>query len=175
LILNDFVRPLGRALPLLILACTFVAPVATVARAEPLPLATDLAAAAKMAREQRVPVLIAFTLKTCPYCATARRDHLEPMHSSARWRDKAIMLELQLDGEQPLRDFAGNDTTAREFARKFAVRSVPTVIVFNDSGKPTATPLVGLSSGDFYSLYLEQAVESGLIDMRLARLKPQTP
>ncbi len=168
--INDFLCGGQRALWLLILACAFAT---TAIHAEPLPLATDLAATAKMAREQRVPVLIAFTLKICPYCATARRDHLEPMYVSEQWRDKAIMLELQLDGAQPLRDFAGNATTAREFARRFSVRSVPTVIVFNDSGKPTATPLVGLSSGDFYSLYLEQAVESGLIDMRYPQPKPQ--
>ncbi|MEQ1772502.1 MAG: thioredoxin family protein [Burkholderiales bacterium] len=161
--LKDLFKYITRALWLLILACTLAAlPV----HAEPLPLATDLAEAARMAREQRVPVLIAFTLKTCPYCNTARRDYWEPMHTSEKWRGKAIMLELQLDGVQPLRDFAGNATTARDFARRFTVRSVPTVIVFNDSGKPTTTPLVGLSSGDFYSLYLEQAVESGLIDMR---------
>ena len=161
--LKDFFRIAHRAAWLLILACTFTTPTA---QAEPLPLATDLAAASRVARAQRVPVLIAFTLTTCPYCATARRDHLEPMHISEKWRDKAIMLELQLDGTQPLRDFAGNATTARDFARKFAVRRVPTVIVFDDGGVPTATPLVGLSSGDFYSLYLEQAVESGLIKMR---------
>lgn len=155
----------------LILACTL----APVALAEPLPLATDLAAAARKAREHRVPILIAFTLTTCPYCTTARRDHLEPMYVSEQWRYKAIMLELQLDGAQPLRDFAGNTTTAREFARKFAVRSVPTVIVFNDSGKPTATPLVGLSSGDFYSLYLEQAVEAGLVHMQYPQANPQHP
>lgn len=149
----------------MILACTLASSAATV-YADPLPLATDLAQAVRTAREQRIPILIAFTLKNCPYCATARRDHLEPMRASEKWRDKAIMLELQIDGPQPLRDFAGGVTTARDFARRFEVRRVPTVIVFNDSGKPTATPLVGLSSGDFYSLYLEQAVESGLIDMR---------
>jgi thioredoxin-related protein len=163
LFLNDFFISIRQAVGLLILACTFAAPAA---QADPLPFATNLADAARIAREQRVPVLIAFTLKHCPYCATARRDYLEPMRASAKWRDKAIMLELQLDGAQPLRDFEGNATTARDFARKFSVRSVPTVIVFDDSGKPTATPLVGLSSGDFYSLYLEQAVESGLIQMR---------
>lgn len=169
--INNYLCCAGRAIRALILACTL----ASVVHAEPLPLATDLAAAARKARELRVPILIAFTLTTCPYCATARRDHLEPMYISEKWRDKAIMLELQLDGAQPLRDFAGNATTARDFARRFAVRSVPTVIVFNDSGKPTATPLVGLSSGDFYSLYLEQAVESGLIDMQYPQSKPQHP
>jgi thioredoxin-related protein len=161
--LNRLFDGVHRALWLLILACAFAAPGA---HAGPLPLASNLAEAARMAREQRVPVLIAFTLKTCPYCAAARRDYLEPMHVSEKWRGKAIMLELQLDGPQALRDFAGNVTTARDFARRFSIRSVPTVIVFDDSGKPAATPLVGLSSGDFYSLYLEQAVEAGLIEMR---------
>jgi len=151
------------AIRLAILACALIAPTAG---AEPLPFATDLAQTARVAREQRVPVMIAFTLKSCPYCTIARRDHLEPMRASKKWRDKAIMLELQLDSAAPLRDFAGNATTARDFARRFAVRRVPTVIVFDDKGTPAALPLVGLSSGDFYSLYLEQAVEAGLINMR---------
>lgn len=129
-------------------------------------MATDLAEAARTARENKIPILIFFTLRTCPYCNTARRDYLAPMHASEKWRGKAIMLELQLDGPQPLRDFAGNAATAREFARKYSVRSVPTVIVFDDTGVPTTTPLVGISAGDYYSLYLEQAVESGLIKMR---------
>ena len=167
--LNDFFRRIQRTLLLLILACTLIASAANVTHAEPLPLVTDLAQAAKMAREQRVPVLIAFTLTTCPYCAIARRDHLEPMRISEKWRDKVIMLELQLDGTQPLRDFAGNATTARAFARKFSVTRVPTVIVFDDNGKPAALPIVGLISADFYSLYLEQAVEAGLIDMQYPR------
>ena len=129
-------------------------------------MASHLAEAAREAREKKIPILIFFSLRTCPYCNTARRDHLEPMRANAKWRDKVIMLELQLDGPQPLRDFAGDATTAREFSRKFSVRSVPTVIVFDDAGLPVTTPLVGLSAGDFYSLYLEQAVESGLIKMR---------
>lgn len=164
--LNDFLSRNRPVLWRLILACAFISPAASAAQAQPLPLATDLADAARKAREQRVPILIAFTLITCPYCATARRDHLQPMRVSEKWRDKVIMLELQLDGAQPLRDFAGNATTARDFARKLSVRRVPTIIVFDDSGKPTATPLVGLSSGDFYSLYLEQAVESALTQMQ---------
>ncbi len=151
---------------LLILACACAVTAVSGARAEPLPLASDLAATAKLAREQRVPVLIAFTLTTCPYCNTARREYWQPMNAGEAWRGKVIMLELQLDGAQPLRDFAGNATTAREFARRFAVRSVPTVIVFDAGGQPASAPLVGLSSSDFYSLYLEQAVEAGLLKMR---------
>ena len=82
------------------------------------PVVNDLAAAANIAREQRVPVLVAFTLKQCPYCNRARREYWTPMHQSAAWRAKALMVEVVLDGEPALRDFDGNPTTVREYARR---------------------------------------------------------
>jgi thioredoxin-related protein len=169
LFLNRFLSISSAAAWALILACTLAATAVNTARAQTLPLVSDLAEAARQAREKQIPVMVAFTLSTCPHCAVARRDHLVPMRASAKWRDQVIMVELQLDGPQPLVDFAGNKTTARDFARGHAVRSVPTVIVFNAEGKPTHAPLVGLAAGDFYSLYLEQAAETGLIDMRFPK------
>ena len=142
---------------------------ATAVRAEtlpPLPLAKDLFTAAEDARTKRIPVMIAFTTRVCPYCRVARRDHLQPMYVSAKWRDKAIMLDMQLDTADTLTDFEGKVTTVREFAKRMGVRSVPTVIVFDGSGQRTGTPLVGLMGADFYTAYLEQAVEDGLVKMR---------
>lgn len=149
-----------------ILACVLSASAVQAQTRQPLPIAKDLAAAASEAREKRIPVMIAFTTRACPYCRVARHDHLEPMHASAKWRGKVVMLDMQLDTPDALRDFEGNTTDVRTFARRFGVRSVPTVIVFDAAGKPASQPLVGLQSGDFYSAYLEQAVESGLIKMR---------
>jgi thioredoxin-related protein len=111
-------------------------------------------------------VLVAFTLKRCPYCTIARRDYWTPMHGNAKWRDKAIMVEVEIDGAPALRDFDGKATTARDFARRFGIRSVPTVVVFDALGVPAASPLVGLAAADFYALYLEQAVDAGLTKMR---------
>ena len=90
------------------------------------------------------------------------------MRASAQWRDKAIMLDMQLDTPDALTDFEGKATTVREFAKRHGIRSVPTVIVFDGDGKRVTTPLVGLQSGDFYTAYLEQAVEAGLVKMRYA-------
>lgn len=136
------------------------------AHAEPPPLTHDLAAAAKLAREQNVPLFVAFTLKRCPYCNTARRDYWQPMNESAEWRAKTRMVEVMLDGEPALRDFAGKATTVREFAKRFAVRFTPTVIVFDTAGVPAAEPVVGLASADFYGAYLERAIEQGLNKVR---------
>lgn len=147
----------------LILACACVI---SAAHAEPLPLVSDLQAAAKTAHAQSAPVFIAFTLKRCPYCNTARRDYWAPMNGSAQWRGKVVMVELEIDGAPALRDFDGTATTARDFAKRYGIRSVPTVIVFDALGTPVATPVIGLASGDFYGAYLEQAIDAGLTKIR---------
>ena len=153
---------------LLILACAGVVTFATGAAAEPLPLINDLEAAAKIAREQRAPLFVAFTLKRCPYCNTARREYWAPMNGSDRWRGKEVMVELMMDGPPALKDFDGKATTARDFAKRYAVSSAPTVLVFDGDGVLAAQPLVGLASVDFYGAYLEQAIEAGLAKTRAA-------
>ena len=167
--LNDYYRISRRASTLLILACACLASAAQTVHSEPLPLVSDLEATAKLAHAQRTPILVAFTLKRCPYCNIARRDYWVPMNGSAAWHSKVIMVELELDGAPALRDFDGKSTTAREFARRFAVRSVPTVIVFDASGAPATTPMVGLAASDFYGLYLEQSIEAGMTKVRESR------
>jgi thioredoxin-related protein len=147
-----------------ILACALLA--AAPVRADAPPLVNDLAAVAAAAYQQRVPVLVAFTTRSCPYCIKARRDYWKPMNERADWRAAVRMVEVMLDGEQTFRDFNGNPTTVREFARRFGVRGVPTVMVFDTSGNPVAEPIVGLPSADFYGAYLKNAVARGLEVMR---------
>lgn len=90
------------------------------------------------------------------------------MQNSAEWRDKVIMLEVDVDSSARLRDFEGKTVSHSEFSKRYSVKRVPTVIVMDDQGKPAASPIVGLISADFYDLYLQQAVEGGLIRQRSA-------
>ena len=92
------------------------------ARAEPPPVVADLAAQLKLAREQNVPLFVAFTLKRCPYCNRARREYWKPMHESADWRAKTRIVEVVLDDTPALIDFAGNAVTTREFAKALLKR-----------------------------------------------------
>lgn len=139
-----------------ILACAVLA--APAQAQDALAPADDLARVAREARDRRVPVLIAFMQQACPYCARARR-HLEPLQASAEWRGKAIMLELDVDSTARLRDFAGEWTTPRDFARRHRIRMVPTVIVFDERGRPAAEAVVGIASDDYYGYYVEQALK----------------
>ncbi|MGE5523558.1 MAG: thioredoxin family protein [Rhodospirillaceae bacterium] len=142
---------------LAILACAMMA--GPVRAAAPLPMADDLARIAVEASERRVPVLLAFMQRTCPYCARARR-HLEPLQASAAWSNQAIMLEIDVDSTERLRDFEGKLTTAQDFARRQGVRMVPTIIVFDQHGRVAADPVIGIASDDFYTYYVEEALKA---------------
>jgi thioredoxin-related protein len=166
LFLNNYLRSARGMLMRLILACACIV---SAAHAAPLPVVSDLEVAAKIAREQSAPVFVAFTLKRCPYCNTARREYWAPMNGAEQWRGKVVMVELELDGAIALRDFDGKATTPRDFAKRFSIRSVPTVIVFDTLGVPAAAPVIGLSSGDFYGAYLEQAIDASLARTRTAQ------
>ncbi|MGE0558666.1 MAG: thioredoxin fold domain-containing protein [Burkholderiales bacterium] len=128
--------------------------------------AGDLAQLAAHARVQRTPVLIAFMQKTCPYCRVARRDYLVPLQNDPLWRGRVLIREVDVDRGARMQDFDGNATTHRDFARKHGVQRVPTVMVFDAGGKAVAPPIIGLLTEDFYRIYIEQAVEAGLVSMR---------
>ena len=128
--------------------------------------ADDLAQVAAEARDKRIPVLVAFMQQSCPYCAVARRNHLLPLQSDPLWRNRVLIREVDVDRNTSMRDFSGAATTHRAFARVHDVRKVPTLIVFDADGKSVGSPLVGLLTEDFYRLYIEQAIESGLTRMR---------
>lgn len=128
--------------------------------------ADDLQRIAADARGKRIPVLLAFMEQRCPYCATARRDHLLPLQNDPQWRDRVLIRTIEVDRNTPIRDFSGNPTTHRELARKYKVKRVPTLMVFDGEGKVVADPIVGLLISDYYRLYIEQSIEAGLARMR---------
>ena len=150
---------------LLILACT--AGGALAQPSQKLEYADDLAALGKLSAARHVPIMLVFTYPVCSYCMQAKAEHLEPMSASANYGPKVIMREIETENDgRKLRDFDGSPTTHGALTRKYDVRSVPTVIVVDAKGKPLTDPIVGLSSPDFYSLYLEQAVDMGRVQLR---------
>ena len=141
----------------------------TMSAAAQLVAADDLFAVAAQARARRVPVLIAFMQKSCPYCAVARRDYLTPLQHHPQWKDRVLIREIDIESHAALRDFSGAVTTTRDFARAHAVRRVPTLIAFDADGEQVYPPIVGLLGEDFYPIYIEQAIEAGLAHMRRQR------
>jgi thioredoxin-related protein len=151
---------------LLILACALDAACAQ-ERAAPLRYADDFAALGQVAAAGRMPIMLVFTRPDCSFCARAKKDHLEPLNANPAYADKIVLREIEAPNELiPLRDFNGAMTTHAEFARKYDVRAVPTVLMVDSKGAPLTDALVGLNLPDFYNLYLEQAIEAARLRLR---------
>jgi hypothetical protein len=127
-----------------------------------LPLASDLAADAVIARSRRIPVLLFFDRADCPYCERALREYLVPMSNDPAWRDRALYRQIEIDRALPLVGFDGGATTHRDLAATFRATLAPTVQVVDATGAPSGSAIVGLRTLDFYGAYLEDAVAAGL-------------
>ena len=137
--------------------------VATAAGAAPrteIPLATDLQADGRQARARRVPLVILFSLPGCPYCEIVRRSHLAPMLRDPDRAARAIIRQIDIDGDQPVTGFSGERITPSQIAKAHGVRAVPVVAFWDGDGKTVAEPLSGMLLPDFYSAYLDDAIET---------------
>jgi thioredoxin-related protein len=150
------------AILLTIVACS-IGP----AFAEPgVPLVHDLQQDAALARDKQGVVLVMFTREQCRYCDTVLNEFLIPMSRNAEYQSKVVMRKVELTSYQEMKDFRGSKTPHRHFAGDSGVRLVPTVMVFDSSGRLLAKPVVGLGTIDYYGEKLDQAIDKGISRVR---------
>ena len=71
-----------------------------------------------------------------------------------------IIRQVDIDGDQPITGFTGERVTPAQIARAHGVRAAPVVAFWDGDGKPIAEPLSGMLLPDFYSAYLDAALEA---------------
>lgn len=147
---------------LILAAAELLTSVALAARAPDLPLAVNLAEDARQAAQQRIPLVILFSLPGCPHCDLVRGAYLNPMQRASAATRKSILRQIDVNSVAPLVGFDGRETTHGAFARLHAVRLAPLVMFFDQRGGMLAEPLVGSMLPDFYGAYLENALEESL-------------
>ncbi len=147
---------------LAILACAIVVTGTTpvVAKDSPhgLPTARDLAADAKLAAKDGVPVVVLYTRADCSWCEKLRREYLLPL--SKEKTPQAVIREIHMDEREPLVDFAGRRTTSADFSKAQKASFAPTLMFYDPRGQASAEAIVGFRTADFYGAYLERALET---------------
>jgi thioredoxin-related protein len=131
--------------------------------------ARDLAADARQAAERRIPLLVLFSEAGCPWCERARREFLLPMQRNPEYQAKVMMREVGTDNPAALVDFAGKATTQAEFARRYRIGMVPTVMLLDARGETLAEPLVGFRTADYYGYFLDQRIDAAFARLREPR------
>ena len=59
-------------------------------------LERDLAADARLASKQKIPLLVLFSEAGCPWCERARQEFLLPMQRNPEYKAKVIMREVEI-------------------------------------------------------------------------------
>jgi len=136
--------------------------VATASRGAPgaLPLAADFREDGRLSRARRAPIVILFSLPGCPYCEIVRRSHLAPMLADPAQASRVIVRQVDIGSDEAVVGFSGERTTHAAIAKAHDVRSAPVVAFWDGEGRPVADPLRGMLLPDFYSAYLEAALQA---------------
>ena len=158
---------------LLILSCVALWPVWGQAQGAPpattLTVARDLAADARVMREKRIPMLVLFAQKDCPWCERARREFLLPMQKDPATAAKVRMRQINIDSDAPLIDFSGHYTTDRAFAKAHQAGLTPTLMFFGPDGRQLAETIVGFQTADFYGATIDRGIDQSLARLRSHR------
>lgn len=131
-----------------------------------LPYLVNWADVAVAAQKARVPIIVMVSLEGCGFCKTVRQSHLLPLLALEKSTPRAILRQIEINGAQTVFDVDGKAVSHREFAQKLGAKVAPTVFFLNAEGKQIASPLEGGLLPDFYSAYLDDAIEVATKKMR---------
>lgn len=134
--------------------------------AEGVPAARDLRQDAAAARAIDGAVLIVLVGESCVYCERVLNEFLIPMSRNRDYQEKLVMRRLVVSDDEPIRDFAGRPTTPAKLARQYGFRLVPTVLLVDGKGRLLAKPVVGLTTVDYYGMYLDEAIDAAIAKVR---------
>lgn len=135
------------------------------ASAEPveIPKAFDLQTDGITAREKGIPVLLEFTMHGCPFCEEVEEEVLRPMLISGDYDSKVIVRNIKIDEDsREVVDFNGELVTYGELAGRYKVYVTPTLVLVDGHGKAMGLEMVGVTTIDFYGIYLDQAIEKAI-------------
>ncbi len=131
-----------------------------------LPPAADLHADARTARAQRLPIVLFFYSKTCPFCREVEDVYLARLQEENEKTPRFLLRTVEISQTQALVSFDGITTDYRAFAKQQGVTLVPHLRFLGPGGEALAPDLVGLTTRDFYAGYLEDSIATAVEKLR---------
>lgn len=127
---------------------------------------------ADQASKSCVPMVIMLSQLTCGHCEKLREKVLLPLMKSGELDNKVMFRELPVDSDELVTDINGNTATGMELAKRY-IKNVltPTMLIIEPSSNKVIERIVGISNIDFYSLYLEEEINSAYSNMSSMCLK----
>jgi len=139
------------------------------------PLATDLQADGRQARESRLPVLLAFSAIVCEYCRQLEDEFLRPMLISGEYTDRILIRRLLLDNGSRVTDFSGDRIATTQLSDRYKVFVTPTILFLDGNGNELARRMVGINTPEMYGGYLDNCIATALSAIRAPSMLAHLP
>lgn len=99
----------------------------------------DLKAELATAKAQgKKGVFLFFEMDDCPFCARMKSTILNQSSVQDAYRAQFLVYSIDINGDTPLTDFQGKETTEKAFSLVHRVRATPALLFFNLDGKLVA-------------------------------------
>ena len=138
------------------------------ASAEDIEAVDNLALAARSSQQQGVPTVVFVSRDACPYCRTLRDELLLPLQRGDKFKNRAVLVEVNLDRIEPLTGFDDQPTTAQAFGDLYQAQITPTLLFLDPQGQEISKRIVGISNLELYGYYLQESIDTALLAMRSA-------
>ena len=141
----------------------------------------DLTEELEIARENgKKGVFVFFEMDECPFCHRMKETVLSEIDVQEYFGQHFHSIAMDIEGDIEIVDFSGEDTTQKEFARKYRVRATPLLAFFDLDGKQIFK-YVGAPSGKQEFLWMGEFIVDGVYlqkdesgrPVRFARYKRQ--
>lgn len=86
-------------------------------------------------KEGKLGILLMFEAEGCPYCLRMRQQILSRKEVQTYFRKHFATYAVDANGDLPIVDPAGNETTEKAFARSLKVRGTPSFVAFGGDGR----------------------------------------
>lgn len=127
---------------------------ARVAHADtPLPPLRNLQTSVAEAVAKHQPLIVMFSLPSCPYCEKLRRTQYQFLVKQGY-----VVRQVDINDRSRIVGFNGQPTSGARLATQYDVHLAPTVLFFGPGGKEIAPRIVGALTEDFYGAYLDRSL-----------------
>lgn len=129
----------------------------------------DFARLGRTLHQQRLPLVLMFSVSHCGYCVRVEQEFLGPMQISGYYEGRALIRKVRIDHGNEVVDFDGQRVEASQLARRYHVTVTPTVVFLDGAGQQLTEKRVGLMTPDFYGGYLDESINTALDLLRRDR------
>ena len=130
-------------------------------------LISDWQVVSAKALDNNLPIVLLVEISGCRFCKIVKKEFINPLANSERFKDKVIFGRISLDPGQMIIDGDGVNIDTDEFCARYAAAFTPTMVFLDGAGKQLTKNLIGMSGRDYYAYYLEQRIEESIEALQL--------